>query len=138
MFRRWIASGALSSRMVKCRLTLNTVSTQSSASTSATTKKATTKLCCATTERRRHYIWTGLGVVPVARLLKDEIRVPYDGSQVWRTDGSAGIQATYSCLGSPLGQFDAPIGSLAVRRDGGIASTLYVKEAVPSAGWSAK
>jgi len=83
-------------------------------------------------------IWTGVGVVPVARLLKDEIRVPYDGSQVWRTDGSAGIQATYSCLGSPVGQFDAPIGSLAVRRDGGIATTLYVKEAVTSAGWSAK
>jgi hypothetical protein len=83
-------------------------------------------------------IWAGSGVVPVARLLKDEIRVPYDGSQVWRTAGSAGIQATYSCLGSPVGQFDAPIGSLAVRRDGGIASTLYVKEAVTSAGWSAK
>ena len=33
-------------------------------------------------------IWTGAGVVPVARLLKDEIRVPYDGSQLWRTDGT--------------------------------------------------
>jgi hypothetical protein len=83
-------------------------------------------------------IWTGAGVVPVARLLKDEIRVSYDGSQVWRTDGSVGIQARYSCLGSPIGQFDTPIGSLAVRRDCGIASTLYVKEAVTSAGWSAK
>lgn len=83
-------------------------------------------------------IWTGVGVVPVARLLKGDIIVPYDGSQLWRTDGSAGIQATYSCLGSPVGQFDAPIGSLAVRRDGGTATTLYVKEAVTSAGWTAK
>ena len=83
-------------------------------------------------------IWTGVGVVPVARLLKEEIIVPYDGSQLWRTDGNAGSQATYSCLGSPLGQFDAPIGSLAVRRDGGIATTLYVKEAATTAGWSAK
>ncbi|MDQ3764763.1 MAG: right-handed parallel beta-helix repeat-containing protein [Actinomycetota bacterium] len=81
-------------------------------------------------------IWTGVGVVPVAR--DGATMVPYAGSQLWRTDGSAGIQATYSCLGSPLGQFDAPIGSLAVRRDGGIATTLYVKEAVTSAGWTAK
>jgi polygalacturonase len=83
-------------------------------------------------------IWAGVGVVPVARLLEDEVFVPYDGSQLWRTDGNAGIQATYSCLGSPIGQFDAPIGSLAVRRDGGIGTSLYVKEADTQAGWNAK
>ena len=83
-------------------------------------------------------IWTGVGVVPVARVREGPMMVPYSGSQLGRTDGSAGIQATYSCLGSPVDQFDAPIGSLAVRRDGGIATTLYVKEAVTAAGWTAK
>lgn len=81
-------------------------------------------------------IWTGAGVVPVAR---DGVPLaPYTGSQVWRTDGNASIQATYSCKGSPLGQFDAPIGSLAVRRDGALAATLYVKEAATATGWRAK
>ncbi len=85
-------------------------------------------------------IWTGAGVVPIGREggMQVQTMTPYAGSQVWRSDGSAGIQATYSCKGSPLGQFDAPIGSLAVRRDGGIATTLYAKEAVTSAGWVAK
>jgi len=85
-------------------------------------------------------IWTGAGVVPVGREggMQVQTMTPYAGSQLWRTDGSAGIQATYSCKGSPLGQFDAPIGSLAVRRDGGIATTLYVKEASTAAGWVAK
>jgi hypothetical protein len=86
-------------------------------------------------------IWTGPGVVPVAGIQQTktgEIIEPYNGKQIWRTDGNAGIQATYSCVGSPLGQFDAPIGSLAVRRDGGSGSTLYVKEADTMAGWSAK
>jgi hypothetical protein len=85
-------------------------------------------------------IWTGEGIVPVARK-KDNVSdalVPYDGTQLWRMDGSAGLQATYSCFGSPTGQFDAPIGSLAVRRDGGNGSTLYVKEAAMSDGWSPK
>ncbi len=57
---------------------------------------------------------------------------------LWRTNGSAGIEATYSCLGSPHDQFDAPVGSLAVPRDGGIQSPLYVKEAGTAAGWIAK
>jgi hypothetical protein len=85
-------------------------------------------------------IWTGAGLVPVGREggMQVENMRPYSGSQLWRTDGSAGIQATYSCLGSPRDQFDAPIGSLAVRRDGGIGTTLYVKEALTSAGWTAK
>lgn len=85
-------------------------------------------------------IWTGTGVVPVREdhgFQMDNIE-PYAGSQVWRTDGSAGAQATYSCKGSPLDQFDAPVGSLAVRRDGGVATTLYVKEASTAAGWVAK
>jgi len=87
-------------------------------------------------------IWTGAGLVPVAGLSFDtnhnEILSPYDGKQIWHTDGNAGIQSTYSCCGSPLGQFDAPIGSLAVRRDGGIGSTLYVKEVDTPTGWIAK
>lgn len=80
-------------------------------------------------------IWTGPGVVPIAR---DAPLVPYTGSQLWRTNGSAGIQATYSCVGTPLNQFDAPVGSLAVSRDGGIQTTLYVKETATAAGWTAK
>jgi Right handed beta helix region len=83
-------------------------------------------------------IWSGVGVVPVARVLQGSQMVPYDGSQAWRTDGSVGMQATYSCAGSPVGKFDAPIGSLAIRRDGGTGTTLYVKEAATSAGWTAK
>ncbi len=85
-------------------------------------------------------IWTGEGVVPVAHKKDNlsEALVPYAGSQIWRADGNAGIQATYSCLGSPLGQFDASVGSLAVRRDGGVGSTLYVKEMSTSTGWIAK
>ena len=86
-------------------------------------------------------IWTGVGVVPVAHPQNNkegETLVPYDGKQIWHTDGNAGLQSTYSCCDSPLGQFDAPIGSLAVRRDGGIGSTLYVKEADTMAGWNAK
>lgn len=80
--------------------------------------------------------WAGVGVVPVAK--EGAIIVPYTGSQVWRTDGNSGIQATYSCLGSPVDQFDAPIGSLAVRRDGDVGATFYVKEAVTPMGWTAK
>jgi hypothetical protein len=87
-------------------------------------------------------IWTGVGLVPVACLKKkpgEEARlVPYDGIQIWHTDGNAGIQSTYSCCDSPLGQFDAPIGSLAVRRNGGTGATFYVKEADTMAGWIAK
>lgn len=84
--------------------------------------------------------WTGVGVVPVARKKSkvDQTLVPYDGSQIWHTEGNVGLPATYSCIDSPLGQFDAPIGSLAVRRDGGIGSTLYVKETSTPAGWIAK
>jgi hypothetical protein len=81
-------------------------------------------------------MWTGPGVMRSPR--EGAILVPYTGSQLWRTNGSAGIQATYSCLGSPPNQFDAPVGSLAVRRDGGIQSTLYVKAASTAAGWSTK
>jgi hypothetical protein len=85
-------------------------------------------------------VWTGAGVVPVAREggMQAQNMPPYAGSQLWRTGGSAGAQATYSCLGSPRDQFDAPIGSLAVRRDGGAGATLYVKEAATAAGWTAK
>ena len=78
--------------------------------------------------------WTGPGVVPVGR---DAPLIPDTGSQLWRTNGNAGHQATYSCVGSPLDQFDAPVGSLAVRRDGGVQTTLYVKEAGTATGWSA-
>ncbi len=86
-------------------------------------------------------IWTGVRVVPVGCIKNDhgvETLVLYEGKQIWRTDGNAGIQATYSCVGSPLGRFDAPIGSLAIRHDGGIGSTLYVKEADTMAGWNPK
>lgn len=44
--------------------------------------------------------------------------------------------------GDPEGVIAAPIGSLYTRRDGGVGSTLYVKEEydpdVPDTGWSAK
>ena len=85
-------------------------------------------------------VWTGVGIVPVACKEKPagEALVAYGGKQIWCTDGNAGLQATYSCVGSPIGQFDAPIGSLAVRRDGGSGSTLYVKEALTSDGWIAR
>jgi hypothetical protein len=84
-------------------------------------------------------VWTGAGVLPMARPRSSGSSfVPYDGQQLWRTDGSAGLQATYSCLGSPVGAFDAPVGSIAVRRDGAPGSTLYLKEALTPAGWTPK
>jgi hypothetical protein len=87
-------------------------------------------------------IWTGMGIVPVACIEQDanknDIFVPYKGNQLWRTDGNVGTQATYSCTGSPVGQFDAPVGSLAVRRDGSPGATFYVKEADTPTGWSAR
>lgn len=44
------------------------------------------------------------------------------------------------CSGSPNGAITAPIGSLAVRIDGGATSTLYVKESGTgtNTGWVAK
>jgi hypothetical protein len=51
--------------------------------------------------------------------------------------GSAG--AIYSCNGTPEGAIAAPIGCLALRRDGAASTTLYVKTAnTTSAGWTAK
>ncbi len=43
------------------------------------------------------------------------------------------------CTGTPLGAVIAPVGSLAVRTDGGAATTLYLKEsgAGASTGWVA-
>lgn len=45
-------------------------------------------------------------------------------------------------FGSPEGVIDAQIGSLYTRRDGGVGTTLYVKEEYdplnPKAGWAAK
>lgn len=40
--------------------------------------------------------------------------------------------------GSPVGAFDAPLGSLYTNRLGGAATTLFVKEAATAAGWMAK
>lgn len=44
----------------------------------------------------------------------------------------------YLCQGSPLGMVSAPIGSKAARLDGGISTTLYIKESgTDSSGWRA-
>lgn len=40
--------------------------------------------------------------------------------------------------GSPIGAFDAAVGTLYVRLDGGTTTTFYVKETAGSSGWVAK
>jgi hypothetical protein len=53
--------------------------------------------------------------------------------------GSPGINPIYSVIGTPEGQVAAPIGSLAIRRDGGSGTTYYVKQSgTGNTGWVAK
>jgi hypothetical protein len=53
------------------------------------------------------------------------------------TEGS--IPAIISCTGTPEGAVTAPVGSLALRDDGGASTTLYVKQSgTGNTGWVAK
>lgn len=53
--------------------------------------------------------------------------------------GSPGINPIYSVIGTPEGQVAAPVGSLAIRRDGGSGTTYYVKQSgTGNTGWVAK
>lgn len=58
----------------------------------------------------------------------------------WVSDGTAWRQATaIICTGTPLGAVIAPVGSWALRTDGGASTTFYVKESATDAtGWVAK
>jgi hypothetical protein len=53
--------------------------------------------------------------------------------------GSKGGRGIYSCTGSPLNVIVEQVGAMALRRDGGAGTTLYVKESATDAtGWVAK
>jgi len=53
--------------------------------------------------------------------------------------GTPGFGAVWNCSGTPEGVITASVGALALRRDGGAGSTLYVKESgTGSTGWVAK
>jgi hypothetical protein len=52
---------------------------------------------------------------------------------------NAGDPTIQDCTGTPEGQITAPVGSLALRRDGGASTTLYVKTSGSgNTGWTAK
>lgn len=56
-----------------------------------------------------------------------------------RIGGSPGGVEIWECTGTPETQVTAPVGSLALRRDGGAGTTIYVKESGSAAtGWIAK
>jgi len=40
--------------------------------------------------------------------------------------------------GSPQGEVQAPIGTIALRKDGEVGATMYVKESAAITGWVAK
>jgi hypothetical protein len=64
----------------------------------------------------------------------------YPSSGVVLVGGNHGAPgAIYSCTGTPEGVITAGIGSLALRRDGGASTTLYVKTSgTGNTGWTAK
>lgn len=56
-----------------------------------------------------------------------------------RVGGSPGGVEIWECTGTPEAQVTAPVGSLALRRDGGASTSIYVKESGGAAtGWVAK
>ncbi len=62
------------------------------------------------------------------------------GGSMWGSTGSGWAPAApIRCTGTPEAQIVAPVGSLALRTDGGAATTLYVKESgTGNTGWVAK
>lgn len=62
------------------------------------------------------------------------------GGSFWRSTGAGWApDGPIRCTGTPEAQITAPIGSLALRTDGGAATTLYVKESgAGNTGWVAK
>lgn len=62
------------------------------------------------------------------------------GLTVWITNGTIWRPETpIICTGTPEGVVVAPVGSLAVRTDGGAGTTLYVKQSgTGNTGWVAK
>lgn len=83
--------------------------------------------------------------LPAASALPKSTRVRVTdvgvGGSTWLTDGTTWRpDGQISCTGTPLNVIVAPIGSTAVRTDGGAATTFYVKESGngASTGWVAK
>lgn len=63
----------------------------------------------------------------------------YPAGAVVLIGGTRSANPVFSVVGTPEGQVTAPVGATAVRRDGGIATTLYVKEqGTGNTGWLAK
>ncbi len=64
----------------------------------------------------------------------------YPAQAVVLIGGTRGAHAIYSVVGTPEGQVSAPVGALAIRRDGGSGTTLYAKESGgnSSTGWVAR
>ncbi len=63
----------------------------------------------------------------------------YPSNGVVLIGGNHGDRGVYSITNTPEGALTAPVGSMALRRDGGTSTTLYVKESGSStAGWVAK
>lgn len=81
---------------------------------------------------------TALAAVHGARFRPTDVGL---GVTEWFFDGTDWRPlAPIVCVGTPLNVISAPVGSLAVRTDGGASTTLYVKEsgAAGNAGWVAK
>lgn len=60
-------------------------------------------------------------------------------SSPYKVGGATGYGQQWRCTGTPEGQVTAPVGSTALRSDGGAGTTFYVKESgTGNTGWVAK
>lgn len=85
-------------------------------------------------------VLTGVVVLPsVLRNLASGLsELSLHNSTFYAMAGIVGSGAVYNCAGTPEGQIAARIGAMALRRDGGASTTLYVKESgTGSTGWRA-
>lgn len=93
-----------------------------------------------------------------AGVLRTDSRLDLAGKDLLVQQGTAGVegmvgakasrlyvglnatnQGIYWCTGTPEGSVTAPVGSMALRSDGGAGTTLYVKETgTGNTGWAAK
>lgn len=67
-------------------------------------------------------------------------RLGFPAALAYVTSGVPGAGATWSCTGTPEGAITEIVGAQAIRRDGGAATTLYIKTSNPggNTGWTAK
>lgn len=67
------------------------------------------------------------------------LRIGADNNPRWEWGAKGAAPAILTCTGTPEGVVTAPVGSLALRIDGGAGTSLYVKQSgTGNTGWVGK